>query len=99
MNKKNKQYITLLDGIHFRKISKIMSNAGYRMNHATARNVLMSALNTFIFRVASEIGIFLPSEKIDFILQNKDLHNSFVDILFKAYGQMQIENREKRNEI
>ena len=46
------KYVTLEEGTDFRKIAQIMTEAGYQMNHATARNVLMTSL-TNLFRHVS----------------------------------------------
>jgi hypothetical protein len=89
-----KQYITLDDGIDYRSISKIMSEAGYKMNHATARNVLMAAMNNFVYKISENVGITLNQEKIETILKDQDIHDSFVDILYKAYEEIEGESRK-----
>ena len=51
MNKKS--YATIgreFDGMDFRNMSQIMCDRGYKMNHATARNVLIHAME----KIASE---------------------------------------------
>jgi murein endopeptidase len=40
-HKMNQGYATVKDGLDYRAISEIMSERGFKMNHATARNVLL----------------------------------------------------------
>lgn len=87
-----KHYITLSDGIDYRSISKIMTDAGFQMNHATARNVLMVAMNNFLVQISNELGMNLESEKIDEILKNQDIHDAFTDIIYKAYNGLKKES-------
>ncbi len=83
-----KTYITLKDGIDYRTISKIMSKAGYQMNHATARNTLMNAMNNFVVKIGEEVGLEITQEKANEILKESELHHAFSDILFKAYSEL-----------
>ena len=87
-----KLYITLCDGIDYRRISKIMSTAGFQMNHATARNVLMSAMSNFLTQIGNEMGIALSIDKIEEILKDQEIHDAFTDILFKAYNELKTES-------
>lgn len=86
------KYITLEDGIDFRTISRIMSEAGYQMNHATARNVLMSAMNNFLTQISTEMGVSITPEKAEEILKDQEIHDAFTDILFKAYQELKNES-------
>lgn len=78
-----KKYITIKDGNDFRYIAKRMSNAGYEMNHATARNVLMSALRKYLKLIAKEMDMELSPAQLDVMMDNQDVHDSIHDILIK----------------
>jgi len=45
-HKMNQGYATVQDGLDYRAISEIMTERGFKMNHATARNVLLSAMRS-----------------------------------------------------
>lgn len=77
---KNKQYITLEDGTDYRTISKIMTSAGFQMNHATARNVFWVAIKNFL----TNMGKNLTDEEVEELLKDEDFHSALSDILFLA---------------
>jgi hypothetical protein len=79
-----KRYITLDEGKDFRFVSSIMSSLGFKMNHATARNVFMAAMKDFIAKISEEIGQELLEANMEEILKNQDVHEAFTDIIFKA---------------
>ncbi|TXH08158.1 MAG: hypothetical protein E6R04_11350 [Spirochaetes bacterium] len=93
MEEKNK-YITLEDGTDFRKIAKIMTEAGWQMNHATARNVLMTGLSKLITNISEEVGTHLSAKEVETLLKNQQLHEALAEILYKAH-QNQEENDER----
>lgn len=88
---KNKKYVTLSDGTDFRKIASLMSEAGYQMNHATARNVLISAMKKVIRGMSGDIGNDLNEEAITRLLQSPDIHKAFGDVLHEAYEFVDIQ--------
>ena len=52
----NKKYVTINEnGMDFRKMSKIMSDAGYKMNHATTRNILILGIETLIIHISGSL--------------------------------------------
>ena len=85
MEKAKSKYVTLEDGIDFRKIAKIMTDAGWQMNHATARNVLMNGLSRLVTNISEEAGTRLTSKEVEGLLKNQQLHEALAEILFKAY--------------
>lgn len=86
-NTANKVYITLDDGKDFRQIASIMSGLGFNCNHATVRNVLMSAMFKLIRHITDEIGEELTDEELIGILKNQNLHNSLQDVLHAGYAE------------
>lgn len=78
------KYVTLEEGTDFRRIAQIMTKAGYSMNHATARNVLMTSLNNLINYISEELGASLSEEQIKEVLKDQRVHEALADILFQA---------------
>lgn len=76
-----KKYIVLSDGVDFRTVSKKMTEAGWTMNHATARNHLMIAMRNFVSEISKELKLNLSEENIQNIISNNDLHENLVDVL------------------
>lgn len=85
-----KRYITI-DGIDFRKIASIMTQAGYKMNHATARNQLMSALQKFLMNIVKQTDVKLEREKIEEMINSQEIHGALTDVLSRAYEEMEKE--------
>ncbi len=81
-----KVYVTLNDGQDFRLIAKKMTNCGYRMNHATARNILISAMSNFAKGIGKEIGVEMSEDDLELFIKNQDLHNVLADILYVAHN-------------
>lgn len=68
------KYITLnKDGKDYRAIANMMTKAGYPMNHATARNVLMSGMAAFIKDVSFQVGKPLSEEELSQLSTTKIL--------------------------
>lgn len=87
------KYITLnKDGKDYRGIANIMTKAGYTMNHATARNVLVAAMAAFIKDVANQVGKPLTDEEVFLVVNNQDTYDSLVGLLEQAYTQLKEEN-------
>lgn len=85
------KYVTLEEGIDFRKIAQIMTEAGFQMNHATARNVLMLSLSRLVRNVSEELGTNLSEEQIKGILKDQKVHEALSDVLFAAHTEIQKE--------
>lgn len=102
MNKDKKRYITI-EGTDFRKIAIIMTKAGYKMNHATARNQLMSALQKFMINIVKQTEVKVDKEKIEQLINSQDIHGALSDILSRAYTEMEKEKNailsERKSEI
>lgn len=78
---KPKRYVTLDTGVDYRKIAEMMASAGYQMNHATARNQLMLAMEKLLIDVAKQAGAKLTREHVAALLQDQGVHNALADIL------------------
>lgn len=86
MKEQKKQYITI-EGIDFRKIAKIMTKAGYKMNHATARNQLMSAMQKLVTNIVKQTDVKVEREKIDELINSQEIHSILADVLYRAYNR------------
>lgn len=94
----SKKYITIKNGIDFRRIAKIMSKHDFKMNHATARNQLISAMNSLLEKTAENIGVKINKEKLQDLIKEQIVHDSLSDVLCVAYKDY-LENKvkEKKN--
>ena len=88
-----KEYITLDEGIDFRKIADIMTRAGFKMNHATARNQLMSALQKLLTNIVKQTEVKPDREKIEEMMNSQEIHSALADILHRSYMQMEKEKK------
>jgi hypothetical protein len=86
-----KEYITLDEGIDFRKIAAIMTKAGYKMNHATARNQLMSALQKLLTNIVKQTEVKPDREKIEEMMNSQEIHNALADVLHRVYQEIEKE--------
>lgn len=93
-NSTTSNYVTLTDGCDFRKVAKKMSTAGWAMNHATARNVLMGAMAKLVEQITLGLGDtgFAPDVCV---LKNQDTYDSLQDVLQQAYEELVREGRLK----
>lgn len=95
----DKKYVTISEGIDFRTISKILTQNGYRMNHATARNQLIVAMEKLLVNIALQANNSknfkaMESMKVDELLKDPKIHEYLGDILFAAHK----EEMKERNE-
>lgn len=92
MTKKNykKKYVTLedSDGTNFRELAKIMTNAGYKMNHASSRNILISAIDSMLIEIAKSLEVSLSDEQVKKLRDDQNVHSYLADLLFLAYDSM-----------
>lgn len=95
---KPSKYVTVEDGTDFRTIAKIMSRKGYKMNHATARNVLMSAIKKLLNHSASQVGANISDEEVDELLKNQEIHKALADVLYLAHEEMKEEGYAEKQE-
>lgn len=80
-----KKYITLGEGMDFRQIAKVMSDKDYKMNHATARNQLLSAVEELLSNAISDMGLSVPADQIKELAKSQEVHEALQDVLYLAY--------------
>lgn len=92
---KDKKYLTLENGTDFRTIARIMSELGFKMNHATARNQLNLAMHNLLMHIAKEAkGTRLKSSEIDELLLDQAIHDQLGEILYAAFHEETKEIKE-----
>ncbi len=74
-------YATVKDGMDYRAISDIMTSNGYKMNHATARNVLLSAMRTIAHEVLQSAGEDPSLEKADSVARSPGFQSGVADMM------------------
>lgn len=84
MKTKAKKYVTVEEGTDFRTIAKIMTDKGYKMNHATARNVLISAIKKLLSHSADQVGVKITTEQMNALVKDQGLHSALADVLYRA---------------
>jgi len=77
----NNKYITITEGEDYRTIAAKMTDLGYKMNHATARNILLSGMKKFIRSVSSELGHPIDEDEALSLIMRQDIHEVIGDIL------------------
>ena len=77
----SQKYITIEEGEDYRTIADKMTKLGYKMNHATARNILLSSLRQFIQNMSSEVGKTLTDDEVEMLVMRQDIHEVIGDIL------------------
>lgn len=99
MKEKNPKmkYVTLEAGIDFRRIAQIMTDSGFQMNHATARNVLMLSLSHLVRHISVEMGSEVSDDQIKDILRDQRVHEALSDVLFEAHQQITAEESIKQH--
>lgn len=75
------KYITLDEGVDFRTIANKMTKMGFKMNHATARNVLLAGMERFLQNLSQEFDHSLDKDKIKELCKSQDTHNVLADVL------------------
>ena len=66
------------------------------MNHATARNQLMIALNNLLEKTADKVGTKINKDTLVNLLKDQGVHDSLTDVLYTAYRDYLIENRKAK---
>ena len=82
-----RKYIVIDESIDFRSIAKIMTKNGFKMNHATARNVLIAAIKKLMTYSADQIGVKMTPETMARMVKDQNLHSALADVLYRAHNQ------------
>ena len=82
--KVNFSYATVSDdceSANYRTISKIMTENGYKMNHASARNYILKIMKQFAKSIALHEGIRFSDEKLSMIARNPNFQSAIGDLI------------------
>jgi hypothetical protein len=93
-----KEYVTNnadLDGLDYRTMSRIMTNAGYKMNHATARNVLFRAMKKFAHGYCKALGVDSHKQSITRIINDPRFQSGLGALVQDQYTVLEKNNTEK----
>jgi hypothetical protein len=80
-----KKYI-VCDGTDYRTISEIMTHAGDVQNHATSRNILLSALKKIAYQVLPIYNISTTPDNVEAMVKSQEFQDGVADLLFMAYN-------------
>jgi hypothetical protein len=76
--------VTEIDGgLGYREIAEAMSSRGHKMNHSTARNVLVSALSKLAGGVCAAYGSSPDEDKVKKIASDPRFQAGLYEILYK----------------
>jgi len=82
-NKKNPtSYITLEESNDFREIARLMSEDGDQINHATARNILLSGISDLLKGTGNRLGKKMTNKQIEAALNDNETYYSLQEVLF-----------------
>lgn len=84
-NKSQKEYVTLEEGIDFRQAAKLMTAAGFPMNHATARNIFIDSLTHLLKNIGVELDTRLTDAQTQKILKVPEFHETLSEILHEIH--------------
>ena len=77
-------YATVSDdnlSANYRTISKIMTENGYKMNHASARNYILKIMKQFAKSIALHEGLKLSDERLMNIARNPNFQSAIGDLV------------------
>jgi hypothetical protein len=78
------KYVTVTDdddAIGYRDISRIMTDAGHKMNHSSVRNYVLRAMRKFAFAIAQKEGITLTDERAWEVAKNPMFQRTIRDFI------------------
>lgn len=84
---KRSKYIVIDEGVDFRTVANLMTNLGFEMNHATARNNFSHAMRALLENIVmemKEVDNNIKVADVETILKNQTIYNAFPEILYKA---------------
>ena len=75
-----------LGGQSFHQIAEEMNARGYKMNHSTSRNLLLSGLRKLATEIASVQGLKLDSKQLDKISKDPRFQEGIADFIKENSG-------------
>ena len=85
-NSRNAKYLTIEDGVDFRTISKVMTDLGFKMNHATARNKASTAIEKLLGSILEDVKTSKTNTvDVEVLLKDKNVYSALGEILYAAF--------------
>tara|TARA_B100000683_G_scaffold194465_1_gene187532 strand:- start:154 stop:432 length:279 start_codon:yes stop_codon:yes gene_type:complete len=90
----DKKYVTTNDyeGMGYYDIAKVMSDSGDKMNHSTARNIVIRSFSKIVKNISQKYDKKYSDKQIKEIAKSPQFQNSIVEIM-KGYKR----EKEKLN--
>ena len=90
----NKKYVTTNDyeGMGYYDIAKVMTESGDKMNHSTARNIVIRSFSKIVKNISKKYDKKYSDDQIKEIAKSPQFQNSIVEIM-KGYSR----EKEKLN--
>lgn len=85
-HKMSQGYATVAEGLDYRAISEIMTERGFKMNHATARNVLLSAMRSLAADILKSQGDEVSLDKVERVARSPQFQSGIADMLSDLYS-------------
>tara|TARA_B100000902_G_scaffold393854_1_gene448947 strand:+ start:849 stop:1115 length:267 start_codon:yes stop_codon:yes gene_type:complete len=82
----DKKYVTTnnYEGMGYYDIAKVMSDSGDKMNHSTARNIVIRSFSKIVKNISQKYEKKYSAEQIKEIAKSPQFQNSIVEIM-KGY--------------
>lgn len=83
----NKKYVTTnnYEGMGYYDIAKVMTENGHKMNHSTARNIVIRSFSKIVKNISQKYNKKYTEEQIKSIAKSPQFQNSIVEIM-KGYN-------------
>jgi hypothetical protein len=90
----DKKYVTTnnYEGMGYYDIAEVMTNSGDKMNHSTARNIVIRSFSKIVKNISKKYDKKYSDEQIKEIAKSPQFQNSIVEIM-KGYNH----EKEKLN--
>lgn len=89
-NLKADGYVVPKGCMNFREIARQMTKAGYKMNHASARNILYKAMRSIlrqaVIEATGESDMNIVKQSVEAIMSDTEMQEALADVLRQAYG-------------
>lgn len=79
----NKKYVTTnnYEGMGYYDIAKVMTESGEKMNHSTARNIVIRSFSKIVKNISQKYGKKYSEEQIKEIAKSPQFQNSIIEIM------------------
>jgi hypothetical protein len=75
------------DGADYRTISKLMTEAGFKCNHTSARNYVLRVMKKFAEAYLEKMNVELTEDRIKWICRDPNFQSAISELVQNADGQ------------